>query len=279
MRIAIMTDLHVGYTGESRWHNRKMWTEAPEVARAAVAQINRLGVDRVVVSGDLTESGEPAELATVKTILDALSSEWFVLPGNHDRKALAAGTFDQFFAEHLPPLYAESEGIGSLFLRESWPREDKNVARLNWDLLEPQLEAILAAPPRLLTIFAHFPLLPEQAFAEAHAGLYAGCYIDGEAVLRRLQPALSGRIAVFCGHQHWHHLMPGSDILHCTTASLIEYPMECRLVTLTTDHLSIETLDSASPTIASASLDAASWVSGEDSDRAYQTSIPFTVKA
>jgi hypothetical protein len=279
MRIAIMTDLHVGYTGESRWHNRKMWTAAPEVTRAAVAQINSLAADRVVVLGDLSESGKGAELEDVFAILQGLRSEWLALPGNHDREAIAAGTFNRMFAEHLPPLYEERDSIGMLFLREAWPGEDKQVARLDWNALNPQIEAILNAPPKLLAIFSHFPLLPERAFAEAHAGLYAGHFVDGEEVIRRLLPALLGRIAIFCGHQHWHHILPGADVLQCTTASLIEFPMECRLLTLSPTQVAIETIDSASPDTAGASLDGVTWVRGQTHDRVYQSAVPFAVRA
>ncbi len=277
MRIALLTDMHIGFTGESRWHNRKMWTEAPDVTRAAVAQVNALGVDRVVVLGDLTESGEPHEVDAAYDVLKELNAPWSVVPGNHDRVALAAGSFTRVFGDHLVPDYSVEADIGLLFLPELWPRDDRKIVRMDWARLEPQLDAILTSPPELLAIFGHYSVLPEDAHAQANNGLYAGPWADGVTLLDRLRPALDGRIVCFCGHQHWHHIMAQAGVLHCTTGSLIEYPMEGRVVTLTPQEITIETLPSASPLVAEASFDGADWVRGAEADRAFQATFPLVV--
>lgn len=278
MRLGVLSDLHVGYTGESRWHNRKMWSEAPTVASAAVAHLNGLSVDRALILGDITESGEVAELEQAFECLKGLHSQWYVLPGNHDRTALAAGTFDQVFAGHIPPVYEVVQDVGMLHLREAWPREERNEARMDWSVLEAVLPTILNAPPALLTIFAHFPLIPERTHAAAHNGLYAGHWVDGERLLAHLKPALPGRIAIFCGHQHWHHHLLVDGMLQCTNASLIEYPMETRLVTLTPGRVQIEVQATASADIATASLETATWVRGEARDRVGNFAVPFVAR-
>ncbi len=275
MKIALVTDLHVGYTGESHWHNRKMWSDAEAVARAAVQQLNAQSPDLTFVLGDLTESGETQETETVCSILNGFSSPWYVVAGNHDRKALASGDFGRLFADHLLPPYHTHENIGILTLREPWPREDKHVARMDWDLLQPALDTLLAAPPAVLLIIGHYPMLPEKEYAEAHHGLYAGHWVDGETLLDKLTPVLAGRIVVLCGHQHWHHIMQTPAVLHCTTASMTEYPMECRLVTIEDHSIHIQTLDTASPEVAARSLDAATWVRGSEQDRTHHVTLPF----
>lgn len=277
MRIALLTDMHIGYTGESRWHNRKMWTEAPEITREAVAQVNTLKADYVVVLGDLTESGQPSEVEQAYAALQPLSAPWAILPGNHDRSALESGVLRDTFADHLLPAYQNLDGIGLLFLPERWPRDEKHVPRMDWGRLSPEIEQILLSPPAVLIVFSHYSVLPEDAHAEANHGLYAGHWGDGEQFLGLLRPALEGRIICLCGHQHWHHVMAQNGVLQCTTASLIEYPMETRLVTVTPERIQIETLPTASPSIAQASLDETRWVSGTHRDRVFDQQIPFSI--
>jgi predicted MPP superfamily phosphohydrolase len=49
-----------------------------------VDEINRLNVDFIVVTGDLTNTGSDAELLAVKKALDKLTKPCYVLPGNHE---------------------------------------------------------------------------------------------------------------------------------------------------------------------------------------------------
>jgi predicted phosphodiesterase len=71
-RFAILTDMHVG----SKYRD--------VLARSAVAEINEIGPDFVVVPGDFTEDGEPEQFALAKEILDGLSCPYYVVLGNHD---------------------------------------------------------------------------------------------------------------------------------------------------------------------------------------------------
>ena len=52
MRIGILNDLHLGHSGEGRWHNRLLYDRAAEIARSAVAVLNRQSLDLVLVLGD-----------------------------------------------------------------------------------------------------------------------------------------------------------------------------------------------------------------------------------
>lgn len=277
MRLALFTDLHIGYTGESRWHNRKMWTQAPDVALAEVAHINALTPDHVVILGDLTESGELQEVEAAYNILTKLTAPWSVVSGNHDRKAYGSGMLKSVFGNHLLPAYREQDGIGMLFIPELWPQENRQLFKMDWQRLEAEIARIVAAPPRVLVVFAHYPLLSLEAHAAAHDGLYAGHWSDGLELLERLRPTLAGRIVCLCGHQHFHHITQQDGILHCTTASMIEYPMESRLVEVTPSRISIETLLNASPVTAEASLDGVDWVHGTEKDRSFQGSFPLRV--
>jgi len=75
-RFAHVTDVHIG----------KVRAVLPDqVLRQTAAEINRLGVDFVLVTGDLTESATPEQYRTFLQLLDLFEMPTFVSPGNHDR--------------------------------------------------------------------------------------------------------------------------------------------------------------------------------------------------
>ncbi len=106
MLIVQLTDLHVCAVGElcNRVSETNMFTER---AFRTVAAMNP-APDVVVITGDLTESGMPAEYANLATLIRRhLPMPVFVVPGNHDRR-------DKFRRElaHLPgvtgdPVYVQ----------------------------------------------------------------------------------------------------------------------------------------------------------------------------
>ncbi len=75
-RIAHISDLHCG----SPYFQ-------PNLMERAVAEVNDLGAQVVVCSGDLTEFGFKHEFAEAKAYLDRLACEaLLVVPGNHDSR-------------------------------------------------------------------------------------------------------------------------------------------------------------------------------------------------
>lgn len=72
-RIVVLADVHVvpGNECEARLND-------------AVAEINEIDADLVVMNGDLTNEGSDAELLAVKSILDKIKHPLYVLPGNHE---------------------------------------------------------------------------------------------------------------------------------------------------------------------------------------------------
>src|SRR5438552_4250162 len=77
--LAQISDLHIGADAA-----------APARAAAAVTAIAALdpAPDAVLVTGDLTEHGAPAEYAQVRELLAPLRIPHYVLPGNHDDRKL-----------------------------------------------------------------------------------------------------------------------------------------------------------------------------------------------
>lgn len=282
MKIGLLTDLHLGHTGTGCWHNRLMFNQAESITRASIAVLNAQALDVVFVLGDITAYSQPGQLPLAYDVLSTLSAPWYVLPGNHDRGIVQNGQFDAVFAQHAAPPYMRLGDIGVVSLRERVP------ADLHDDICYPPDESwsqqvfqgITADYPHTLLVLSHFPLHSEQTWAEQHQGKDAGQMLGGEALFERIRqnlrpgcPARERRIILLCGHEHWHHVTQNADYLQCVTASLIEYPMEVRVVTLAEDSLHISTLSVPVETIANESLATAdvpaSWVRGRVQDREY----------
>ena len=79
--LAVLADPHVTRTAEGTW---KVFHRAEARFRAAIASANRLDVDAVVSTGDLTKDGAPAEFARVDALLSELDAPFLAVPGNHD---------------------------------------------------------------------------------------------------------------------------------------------------------------------------------------------------
>ncbi|MHB0939541.1 MAG: metallophosphoesterase family protein [Armatimonadota bacterium] len=268
MKFGIISDLHLGHAGDGHWHNRLLYDQADIIARAAVEALNGQELDAVFVLGDISQAGEERQLRLAKEILSGLEASWFVLPGNHDRPAVCSGLFDRVFRGRQVPEFILHNGMVIVGLREQIPEPGKQPAHYQFEprkataFLE-QLERSLAGT---LLLFSHFPFVDGSAWAEEHAGKDAGCFENGEAFLSRAAGMVDGVTAAFSGHQHWHRITAGPAWTHCTTASLIEYPMEVRLVTLEGDRLQIGTL-AVAETLAASSLNGAEWVRGRAEDR------------
>lgn len=83
---AHITDVHIGKTGRPRSDTETFTTiiEAVNASEAAFA----------LITGDLTEGGEPEQFQRFIDLLDLCLLPTFVVPGNHDRKA---DNYQRFF--------------------------------------------------------------------------------------------------------------------------------------------------------------------------------------
>jgi hypothetical protein len=191
--IGLISDLHLGGTGEGRWHNRLLYERSEAVARAAVAALR-------------------------------------------EHESVSGGGPDRY--------------------------------RLGPDQSASVIAELERARPTSLILLSHQPLISDAERAAPRGGKDAGHYADGGSLLAH-SASLADCVAAFAAHQHWHHLVEGPGWLHCVTASLIEYPMEARIVSWEDGEISSRLIGVA-PDAAARSLDGQAWVRGDDRDREWQ---------
>jgi 3',5'-cyclic AMP phosphodiesterase CpdA len=197
MLICQMTDLHVRPRGLAcnRVSETNMLTER---ACRVVARL-KPRPDVLLITGDLTECGMPAEYDNLSEILKrTLSLPIYVIPGNHDRR-------DNLRARlaHLPHVaggqpfvqYAVDEHPVRLVMLDTVVPGSAHGA-----LCDPQLEWLdrtLAEQPSKPTLVAmhHPPFATGMPHMDAIALLQPECFAS--VIARHLQVEL-----VVCGHHH-----------------------------------------------------------------------------
>jgi len=164
MKIAHFSDLHLlalddvparrflnkRLTGLVNLRLKRASVHRPEYVRAIAREIARIGVDHVVVTGDLTNLALESEFELARDVIERQLgldiSRVTIIPGNHDlytRGALRTRRFERYFA---PWLQSDLPGTGSSAIASSFP-----VVKLRGPAA---IVAVSSAVPRLPLVAA-----------------------------------------------------------------------------------------------------------------------------
>jgi Icc protein len=173
------------------------WAAADALALAVRAVLGvRPTPDAVLVSGDISDNGDPREYARAAELLALLPMPVHVLAGNHDDRARLRAAFGG--PEGPRRWVADVAGVRLLGLDTSIPESTTGsgamgVAGLEW------LSGALAAAPDTPTIVAmHHPPLPIGIESLDEIGLAA----DDAAAFAMLVEAAPQVLRVVAGHVH-----------------------------------------------------------------------------
>lgn len=108
--------------GYLSWRRRRRYEHRREVLAELVADLRQFHVDQIVVTGDLTHIGLPAEFAEARQWLDALGepADVMIIPGNHD--AYVRAPWQTTRRQWLPYLVSDPE----------WQRSDDGDRQGLW---------------------------------------------------------------------------------------------------------------------------------------------------
>ena len=215
-RVALLSDPHV-----NRATNGMDATFKPHFEKT-IAQVNAAQVDFVLIAGDLTQTGNPEELADFKIYLKEFHAPVWFVPGNHDvgnklnsGKTEGAVTRERVeaYEKALGPSWFIQErvgvrviGINSSLLGSGSDREGEM-----WKFLEKELGKRVQVPTIL---FMHYPLFLKDLDEPG------GDYFNTEpAPRKRLFDLLkqSGVKTVLTGHLHRTLVNRRDGILFVTT--------------------------------------------------------------
>ena len=155
--------------------------------------------DVVLITGDLTFDGEPAEYQALRELLAPIGIPYFMIPGNHDDRALLRETFP----EHR---YLHDTGEFIQYVVDDFPLrmiglDSSVVGHHHGELCDDRLQwlsARLNEQPRQPTLlFMHHPPIKTGIWWMDGIGL-----IRGEQRLRELLDTHPQVQRLICGHVH-----------------------------------------------------------------------------
>ena len=180
LTIAQISDLHCGSPHF-----------VPSLLERAIAEINALAPDVVVVSGDLTNDGLEQEFREARDYLDRIDHRrTIVIPGNHDSRNVGYVHFEELFGERSAELH--SDGVSIVAIDSSEPDLDHGtIGRGRY----PWIEERFAREAYLRVFVLHHHLLPIPGTGRERNVVY-----DAGDALECLQRA--GVHLVLSGHKH-----------------------------------------------------------------------------
>jgi Icc protein len=156
MLIAQMSDLHV--TSDGRDVCGVVPTNA--MTERAVAAIMRLSLrpDLVIISGDLTETGDPRDYDALAALLAPLPMPVYAVPGNHDRREAMREAFARFgyLPQQGPLNFAIDTGSLHVIGLDSLVEGQSHGALLP-ETLGHLDRALTSAPDRPALVMLHHP--------------------------------------------------------------------------------------------------------------------------
>ena len=180
-RIAQLSDIHCGSPHF-----------VPDLLDRAIAEVNELCPDVVVVSGDLTNDGFRGEYELAAEYLGRINCERMIaIPGNHDSRNVGYVHFEELFGERRSELHVD--GVSILAVDSTEPDLDHGVigrGRYDW------IRERFGAHEAYLRVFVlHHHLLPVPG-----TGRERNIVHDAGDTLETLQSA--DVHLVLAGHKH-----------------------------------------------------------------------------
>jgi len=197
-RIAQISDLHCGGP----------YFEASLLERA-VSEVNELGPDIVVCTGDLTTFGFRHEYLVAREYFDRLACDAFVVvPGNHDSRNVGYVHFEELFGPRASQLHRD--GVSIVAEDSSEPDLDHGqIGRNRYEIIEERF----AHEADLRIFVLHHHLLPIPGTGRERNIVYdAGDLL--EVLLR------SGVNLVLAGHKHVPYAWRLEDLFVVTTGTV-----------------------------------------------------------
>ena len=185
MRIAQIADTHLTLDDPQRLAD----------LRAVVSDINAVGADVVVHTGDVVQNGTPEEYRSAAAVLAELQTPLFLIPGNKDRRAAMRDAFPGMAGEDFVQYGVDDWPVDMIFL--DTVSTNSKLGTLCPARLE-DLDTRLSRAKTPTAIFMHHPPFPVTVGPDLW-------HFEDPDIAARFQDRIekSPRVtAVICGHVH-----------------------------------------------------------------------------
>ncbi len=282
-RVLIVADTHFRFPpvpDDGMWWNRMLQSRTVGLADALVRLAESVEPDLVLHAGDITDQGDhPSHEFALRTF-ERLGCPVVATPGNHD-------TFEPGTRERFGRAYGGSAGTWShatdvagvrvLVLDSAWWfwADAPPTECIDWDRHKAGtcrgigasdadlawLDAELARGRDMpLVVVTHppmhsKPIVPPEPIhhppgMKPPLNEYGTRNDDVLAVIAKHDSP----DVVVAGHWHYHDLTASNGTLNCTTAALVEYPCEARVMEIGGGRVSIRTIGLDDPSFAEQSF-------------------------
>jgi 3',5'-cyclic AMP phosphodiesterase CpdA len=244
-RFAIVSDLHIAlpptiWDHPSRFHLVEVSIPAFETA---LEHFTQLDLDFLLLPGDLTQHGEPANHNWLQQRLAQLPFPVYVIPGNHDVPVLMANQQSIAFADfpyyyrkfgYLDPqqLYYTCQllpgvrliGLNSNFFND----QGQQVGRLDSKQLRWLEEVLESTGDELVLVMVHHNVV-EHLPNQSHHPMVSRYMLENAGELLQLLRQYGVNL-VFTGHLHIQDVAYSNGVYDITTGSLVSYPHPYRVL-------------------------------------------------
>ncbi|GAA4447243.1 hypothetical protein GCM10023189_03380 [Nibrella saemangeumensis] len=223
MRIAFLTDLHIGAEGE-----KPLGVDVRQNFRDALAFLPEIKPDCVVLGGDLCyERGDREAYRWIKQQLDPLPYSVYPIAGNHDDPVMMADELDLTHALKGNEIYYAFPLSGYPVVFMDTAKGYCSPEQMTW--LREHLQAI---GKNMLLFMHHPPVLAGVGHMDTNYP-----FRQSDDILSMFK-ALSGRVTIACGHYHVEKAVLQDNLSVLITPSLF-FQMKHDPVEMIIDHYRI----------------------------------------
>lgn len=222
VKLGVINDVHLVLPDAPplHWHNPYPLESAEERLRLGVRHLVEAGVDAIAVLGDLTHSGDAANVDRVLAELSGAGVPVWIAPGNHDLIEGGSSLPASRGAIAVAPWAAADLGSVPVFGVEIV--RDAGYRAVGLDALTPRGDG-----PAI--VLSHFPVLSlSERLAEAE--LADAGNLTNVDDLRRAVEGLGGPTLVLHAHLHVRATSTAGNVLQLSAAALIEAPYEVAVI-------------------------------------------------
>lgn len=247
VRLGIISDPHIALpeTIPTDYSPIFLYEVSIPAFEAAVAHLLDLGIDALLIPGDLTRDGEVLNHRWLSTYLQTLPVPCYVIPGNHD-VPLPLGDNNRIGWADFPQWYAHAGyGKGAKHYYQTLLADNLQLIALNSNQFSPTgqqvgavdqgqlawLAALLAEPfAGLRLVMIHHNVL-EHWPQQSQSPMGQRYLLENRAELLNLLRS-AGVALVLTGHLHVQDIAYEQGLFDLTTGSLVSYPHPYRRLIL-----------------------------------------------